>query len=195
MTIISNPYHYYSLPTECLTRPEEKNSIEVAKSAESLARVSYKLLLKNGPSSDYADIIEAEFLVRKAIRIKEVVYKTPSPVRAQSLNTLSDILQLKGDRNEEVQALLEEMLSIYSTSHGADSINVLVINSQLCKFHFKSSLQFSLASMKREELQKAEKYGTETVRLSVKIHGPTHVDTVGFEARVFSIMEAIHKVI
>jgi hypothetical protein len=118
---------------ECLNRPIDTESEEIADAAAVLARVSYELISKNGLES--GDILEVEMLARKALRIKEKLFGRNSYKIKPLLSTLCSILELKGDYSDECKCLNEESLAIHIRYSGADSDSVRRINVTLSIFH------------------------------------------------------------
>jgi hypothetical protein len=81
---------YARITYECLTRPVDTESEEVANAAESLANVTYLLIHRKGVKD--GDIVEAEMLSRKSLRIKEKIYGANNPATVNSKIGLSNIL-------------------------------------------------------------------------------------------------------
>jgi hypothetical protein len=83
---------YARIYYECLSQPIDIESPEMADAAAILGEVAFRLIEKNGPARN-GDIVEAEMLVRKAIRIAEKV--KGSDVAPGVLILLSDIVRFK----------------------------------------------------------------------------------------------------
>jgi tetratricopeptide (TPR) repeat protein len=92
---------------ECLTRPVDTESDEVAFAAEALARINHELVARNKGG----DHEKAEYLCRKSLRIWESLYEPDVFPIGIALDTLSDILILKENHDDEVKDLLERLLA------------------------------------------------------------------------------------
>lgn len=95
---------------QSLTRPIDSESEEVASVARSLAEATYHLIVSKGVEG--GDLLEAEMLSRKSLRICEKFYGRNHFTAVSILSTLSNILRLKGGHDDEVKSLLEQCRTI-----------------------------------------------------------------------------------
>jgi tetratricopeptide (TPR) repeat protein len=84
---------YARIYYECLTQPGNIESPETVSASAMLAKVVFCLIEKNGPDRN-GDIVEAEMLARKAIRI-EGRFEGPHLVPDSLLIFLADIIEFK----------------------------------------------------------------------------------------------------
>lgn len=106
---------------------------------EALASVTLHLITQN--ENNGGDLVEAEMLVRKALRIKERIYNPNHRVLTSPLSILAAILERKdnNDDNGEKIDLLERRLAIKMRSEGVDTGDVVKANMTLTKIHFDCS--------------------------------------------------------
>lgn len=149
LLIATNEYYdaerYARISYECLTRPIDTECLEIGNAAESLARVSYELIVQNGPES--GDIVETEMLARKAIRIRGRILGRNHPDLTRIFLTLSNILKMKGNCYKERRGLLEQALSIEIKQEGVDSKNAHSANFILGQFHLDLSTEIPPGDM------------------------------------------------
>lgn len=134
LELYDDAQRYARICYECLTRPVDTKSLEVAESAQSLGHGILRILSSGSNEGGY--IIEAEMLVRKAISIKSKLFIRDHPYILHHLQTLSEILQYKnenGDHDQEVQGLYERCLAMCTEY----DINVFGANKQLFVLHRK----------------------------------------------------------
>jgi hypothetical protein len=96
---------YARIAYQCLTRPVDTESIEVGNAAESLARLIHELVGEKGVEG--GDIMEAEMLCKKSLRIKEKIHGPNGRPIVNTKILLSNILQEIGNHDDERKKLLE----------------------------------------------------------------------------------------
>jgi tetratricopeptide (TPR) repeat protein len=173
---------YARISYECLTRPTDTESEEVADAAMTLASVTYNLICcgKDG------NMAEAEMLARKSLRITQ---KNHGCDTSSVKIILSNILSKKdGDHDCERKSLLEQCLASYIKAQGVDGIFVARVNNGLAKVHFSMAANLPPGDARIEQMHVAGSYIEEAVRISTKIHGPSHPQTVSFESDLFHMM-------
>jgi hypothetical protein len=167
-----------------LTHPIDTESEEVAEAANSLASVTYSLVVDN---ELVGDIKEAEMLSRKSIRIMERIQGTDFYRKGPYLHTLSRVLNHTSGNEKEVKALLDQCLAIFKrTSKGPDirlgeNNNVALVSFDLCTFHARNALRQGPGYLKTEQLIIAESYRKEAIRISTALFGRDHHQTRFFE--------------
>jgi tetratricopeptide (TPR) repeat protein len=171
---------YSRMCYECLTRPIDTESLDVADAAESLADVTYRLFLSEGLEG--GDIVEAEMLARKSLRIKEATFGPDNYMTCPIKIILSNLLQVRGDRNYERKALLEECLTIYLKRCGGDAHVVASMNEDLANLHHKISDSLPPGDYGTEQFRIALAYINEAIRISSKTYGPNHSKTLKYKA-------------
>lgn len=176
MLIKSNEYYdverYAIVCYECLTRPVDTESEEVAQAAESLARINYELIVRN----ECGNLEKAESLCRKSLRIFERIYSHNTFPTAFALLTLSDILIEKGNHDDEIKDALQRVLAIFIKKFGTDADSVSSINYKLANFHVSLSNKLPPGGARRQQHYIAQSYCEEAVRIKSKICGPNHPD-------------------
>jgi hypothetical protein len=169
---------YSRMSYECLTRPIDTESLDVANAAESLADVIYQLFLCKGLEG--GDIVEAEMLARKSLRILEATFGSDDICTIKVL--LSNILQIRGDRNNERKALLEQCLAYQLKRYGGDVGNVAKLNEGLANLHRDISYSLPLGEARTEQFRIALAYINEAVRIISKMKGPNHPKTLEYKS-------------
>jgi hypothetical protein len=96
---------YARISFELLTRPIDTESELVANAAQVLADVTYQLIAQNGAAD--GNILEAEKLSRKTVRIKERIHGRDNIHTMRQLETLR-----KGGHDDEVKELSERYEAI-----------------------------------------------------------------------------------
>jgi hypothetical protein len=166
---------------ECLTRPIDTESLDVANAAQSLADVIYELFLCKGLEG--GDIIEAEMLARKSLRIKEVILGHDNYMTCLIKITLTNVLQVRGDHYDESKALLEECLAINLKRYGGDDDgHVASMNEGLANLHREISDSLPPGDARTEQFRIALTYINEAIRISSKINGPNHPKTLKYKS-------------
>jgi tetratricopeptide (TPR) repeat protein len=95
---------------ELTGKSEDNEGKEVAIAANSLASIIYMLMSKGGI---VGDILEAEELSRKSLRIMQRIYGPDFCSKACFQSTLSRVLRQKGNHDAEVKVLMEQCLAFY----------------------------------------------------------------------------------
>lgn len=170
---------YARISYDCLTRPVDTESIGVAHAAMALADVTYKLICES--KQEGWNMLEAEMLARKAIRIYEKIYGHDNlAYQATAFQVLSKILTSIGNHDIEAKDLFEKALSIYVDSEGTNGHNVAIMNYQLGLFHLKMAMAdkatYGTAWIREGAISKI--YWKEAIRINTKLHGPTHDQTL-----------------
>jgi hypothetical protein len=121
-----------------LTHPIDTESEEVAEAANSLASVTYSLVVDN---ELVGDIKEAEMLSRKSIRIMERIQGPDFDRKGPYLHTLARVLNCTSGNENEAKDLLDQCLAIFKRiSKRPDIIhsennNIALVSFDLCNFH------------------------------------------------------------
>jgi hypothetical protein len=144
-----------------------------------LADVTYKLIYES--KQEGWDILEAEMLARKAIRIYEKIYGHNNlAYQATAFQVLSKILTSIGNHDVEAKDLFEKALSIYVDSEGTNGHNVAIMNYQLGLFHLRMAVAdkttYGMARIREGAISKI--YWKEAIRINTKLHGSTHDQTL-----------------
>jgi hypothetical protein len=174
------------------TQHVDTENLEVSNAAELLAEAVSMLYARHGPKK--FDILEAEVLSRKALRIIERIYGRTHIIVNRNLSTLSEILNLKEGHDAERKCLLERCLASGIQNNSTDSDDIAIGNHKLAMLHFKIAAKMSPASITRtEKLLIAKSYSDEAVRITTKINGPTHFMTITYIASLSKILELINE--
>lgn len=163
----------------CLQRPDNNECIEIANAAQSLAEVSYHLIVQNGP--DRCDIEEAEMLAKKAVRIRENTEPSIGPT-SRAVKILIDILQLR-NHDDEAKQILERSLAAILKIDGCAEIGIVARNNlDLAILHRKIFMKLAPGNVRTKELRIAKSYAEEAVRICTKMHLPP-TDTLRLECK------------
>lgn len=91
------------------TKPVKVENRALADASYSLSSVMLELVKQQGPKT--CDILEAEMLARKSIRIKNMFDDVKDFTTSPFIDKLSKILQLKGNHDDEEMELLKQLLN------------------------------------------------------------------------------------
>jgi hypothetical protein len=119
------------------------------------------------------DLIKAEGLARKDIRIRDKLYSVDHTNRCGNCLLLARILQEEG-KGDETKELFERSLAMTVRNQGPDGANTAIGNSETVQFHYKIAMTSSTGHKKRTQLLLAKYYLEEAIRIETKIHNPTH---------------------
>jgi hypothetical protein len=124
--------------------------------------------------------------------IKKGNKQQPFIETATAINLLSEQAE-KEDREDEVREVFERMLVIFIKSEGVDCYMASVTNSKLSACHLNISDELPPGNARTEQLHKAVGTAKEAIRINIKINGPTHPETVGYESLLSDIMENLNS--
>jgi tetratricopeptide (TPR) repeat protein len=178
---------YARISYECLTRPIDNESEVIADAAQTLAQVIHTLIC----SGEDGDIVEAEMLARKSLRIKEGIHGVNHSLTCTVKITLSNILQRKTGGNEERKSLLEQTLASFVKSEGDDGEFVARVNSGLACLHCDIADDLLPGNTRNGQLHIAVAYTKEAIRISSVRCGASHPKTVDYESKLIDIVELI----
>jgi tetratricopeptide (TPR) repeat protein len=184
---------YARMCYDLITHPVDLDNEDVARSASSLAQVSY-LLNKENKVKKREVYFEIEFLFRKSIRIHERIKGKDCPRIVQDLLALSDVLQLlqcfdNVQRTAEIKDLLDRTVIIY-TDDCVDSSNVRIANRHLALFHYGLASSHPPCSITRTtQLRIAESHYEETMRIGIKLYGMNDEENIGFKDLVTGLKQ------
>jgi tetratricopeptide (TPR) repeat protein len=168
---------------------DKKNGIDqeseaVAEGAYNLANVIYR---QDG------DLIKAEELARESLRITSLVKETNfEGERACSL--LANILRGQGQLGDETRGLYERSLSISIRNEGPDGSNAAAGNYCLGLYYCQLAEVQTTVDLKQKQLLLAKAYFEESYRISLKIYGPTHPDTVNDASGLATVLSELSKI-
>jgi tetratricopeptide (TPR) repeat protein len=139
------------------------------------------------------DLIKAERLARESYRISLRLYGNEHNFVGLSANLLANILRLQGRSGDETRELYECFLASIM-NEGPDGINTAFGNSNLGILHsnLAGMVDRQLTANKRKgHLCQAISYATEALRISTKIHGATHPQTIQYAAKLSAISQVL----
>jgi hypothetical protein len=168
---------YVRILYECITRPIDTESDDVANAAISLATITFKLVDQKGPEG--GDVVEAEMLARKCIRIKEKVFGVDHVMIVETLNDFFCILQLKENSDDKSIELLEKCLAISVKFSSVNNNFVPKFNFKLAEIHFK--LGKFQPTIKTDHLPQA-------VRINTLLYGLTHPNMIAMELLLSNLL-------
>jgi tetratricopeptide (TPR) repeat protein len=155
---------YARITYECLTRPFDTESMDVADAAQYLANVTYKLICRDG--AEDSETMEAEMLSRKSLRIKEKLYGTNHCIIVNSKICLSNVLSIEGNHDDERKLLLEQCLAINIRRYGIDNVDTAIVNTGLANFHKEIARKLPHGNARTEQLRISDLYRKEQLRIN-----------------------------
>jgi hypothetical protein len=96
-------------------------------------------------------------------------------------------LILKGNHDDEVKDLLEEVLELFVKKGGDDGEVVATAIFCLCKYHISISNKLPHGDRRIKQRYIAEKYCQEALRISTKTYGSNHPKTLFYETDLLKI--------
>jgi tetratricopeptide (TPR) repeat protein len=169
---------YASVLYECLKgESEDTENEEVAIAANSIASVTYSL----ADIGTGGDILLAERLSRKSLRIMKRIHGPNYSLKASFLHTLSRVLRQKGSHDAEAKDLMEQSLALFKT--GVNSLSIAFVAHDLAMFHLDMSSKESLDDLRDQQICIAKSYMKEAVEISDKICGPCSMSAVQFASQ------------
>lgn len=172
---------------EELTRPIDTESLDVAEFALALGQALNGLFKKG---AEGGNIEEAEMLIRKSIRISKKFY-IANGILIINLCALSTTLALKKDLSEERRLLLQQILDIRLGRVEGAEIYVGYSQNNLGLYHLDVSKSLPTGNARAEHLNLALSYCKEAVRISTKISGPTHIETIRHRTTLSEVSELL----
>lgn len=121
------------------------------------------------------DIGEAEMLARKCLQIYERIYHHDSNYTNlrqvyTALNILSDILEVKGNHDDERKNCYERILALSIGNDGVDCHTALLANDKLSTLCVIISGNLPRGYARLEQLRAASSYCNEAIRINSKIN-------------------------
>jgi tetratricopeptide (TPR) repeat protein len=159
---------------------DKKNGIDqesevVAKGAYNLANVIYQ---------QKGDLIKAEELARESLRIRTLIYDSNHSTVDLSCGLLASILSVQGKLGDETRGLYERSLAISIRNEGPDGFNAATGNYNIGEYYQELAIKQSTVDAMRTHLTIAKSHFVEAQRISSKIYGPTHPNTVDAASRL-----------
>jgi tetratricopeptide (TPR) repeat protein len=133
------------------------------------------------------DLVRAEMLVRKALRIRVQLHGDDHFNVGFTINLLAGILSKQGNLGVEVKELFERSLAIDVKHEGPDGVNTSISYQHLGFFHEELAQTLPTAVERKEHLQLSKFYFSETLRIGTKIFGPAHRDTINAASNLSDI--------
>jgi tetratricopeptide (TPR) repeat protein len=168
---------------------DKKNGIDqeseaVAEGAFNLANVIYR---------QKGDLIKAEELARESLRIRTLIYDSNDNTVDLSCGLLASILSVQGKLGDETRGLYERSLALSIRNEGPDGLDVATGNYNVGKFYEKLAIKQSTVDATQMYLLLAKSHFTDAQRILLKIHGPTHPNTVDASSRLTDILRQLSQ--
>jgi hypothetical protein len=113
------------------------------------------------------DIMEAEMLGRKSLRINEILHGANHSETVHSRITLANILQVNGNHDDERKSLLEQCLAINIRRLGINNGNTAVLNDDLANLHEEIASKLPAGNAKTEQLRISNLNRKEELRINM----------------------------
>jgi tetratricopeptide (TPR) repeat protein len=152
-----------------------QNSEEVAGGYHNLGRVI---------NLEHGDQAKAEALAREGYRIRLQIYDIDHTCVGLSACLLANILRSQGKLEEETKTLYECFLNTSTRNEGPDGVNTAIANDILGGLHSELADRQLDGDTRKEQLLRAKVYSKEAVRISTKIYGSFHPQTIKFASRL-----------
>jgi hypothetical protein len=139
------------------------------------------------------DLVRAEMLVSESLRIRAQLHGSDHHHMGESIGLLASIFRKQGNLGDEVKELFERSLAIYVKDEGPDGINTSIGNTNLGLFHHELAGTCSFADERKEHLRLSRSYYTGALRISRKIFGPDHHNTIEAASHLSRISRALSE--
>lgn len=174
---------------ECVTKPIDTESLDVATAADCLSIAILKLIRVNGPKG--GDIMEAEKLARKAVRIVSKEFGPDSDKVGGPLGNLCDVLTVVGSHDDEVKKSYERCIAMFVRCDGPDGDNVAQFTYKLAIFLSNNSNCIPPGNVRNAQLLKAKGHYKEAIRICTKLNGPNHPRTLQYKSSLSQLTRFI----
>jgi hypothetical protein len=124
------------------------------------------------------DLMKAEELARESLRITSLINDSNKYRVGWACNLLTNILRRQNQLGDETRGLYERCLAISIRNGGSGGFNTASENSNLGLYHCQLAEVQTTIDLEQKQLLLAKAYYEESYRISLKIYGPTHIDTV-----------------
>jgi hypothetical protein len=167
---------YARISYECLTRSVDSECEEIANASESLANVTFELICRKGVEG--GDIMEAEMLCRKALRIKEKIHGANQGMTVNTRVHLSNILSVRGIHDNERERLLQQCLAINIRVFGINGSDTAMITKGLENLHSGIATNLPPGDEKTEQLRISYSYHKEVLRINKVLASHSSTDRI-----------------
>jgi hypothetical protein len=122
--------------------------------------------------------MKAEELARESLRITSLINDSNHHRVGMTCSLLASILSGQGQLGDETRGLYERCLAISIRNEGPDGSNTASVNLNLGNFYCRLAEVQTTVDLEQKQLLLAKFYSEESHRISLKIYGPTHPETV-----------------
>jgi hypothetical protein len=169
---------------------DKKNGIDqeseaVAEGAYDLADVTYG---QNG------DLMKAEEHARESLRIFSLINDNDYHNVGKACGLLANILRLKNQLGDEMRGLYERHLVISIRYGGSDGSNTAARNFDLGSFYRQLAGVQTTVDLKQKQLLLGKACFEESYRISLKIYGLTHTETVDAASQLADISSELSRI-
>jgi hypothetical protein len=130
---------------------------------------------------DDGDLIKAEGLARKSLRIRDKLHAAHSRMGGVNILLLAKILRKQGKFGDETKKLFERSLAICVRNKGLDGDNTAVANTEIYQFYYMFAMMSGhcrTGHTRRMQPLLAKSYSDEAIRIETKIHNSNHPNSI-----------------
>jgi tetratricopeptide (TPR) repeat protein len=157
---------------------------EVAMGSYNLADVIYR---------QEGDLLKAEKLAREALRISSLIHNSDDHKIGVSCDLLARILKHQGKFEDETKELFERSLAIFIRREGPDGANTAISNINIGCYYYELARRQLIIDTQRKYFLVSKSHMDEAFRISTKIYGPTHPNTVQAASTLSDIISALSR--
>jgi tetratricopeptide (TPR) repeat protein len=163
---------------------DKKNGIdqegsEVANGACNLADVIFH---------QEGDLKKAEELAREALRIKTISYSSENHAASKSCDLSAQILSAQNDFGDKTRVLFQRCLAIFVRNEGPNEFNTALANLRIGRFYYQLSRIQTAVDSFRAQLPLAQSHFEESLRIYLKIHGPSYPPAVSTSEQLAEVL-------
>jgi hypothetical protein len=169
---------------------DKKNGID--QESEAVADGAYNLA--NVIFRQDGDLIKAEELARESLRIVSLADDSNHDRVGKACHLLADILMGQDQLGDETRGLHERCLAISIRNEGLDGSNTASGNFNLGLYYCQLAGVQTTVDLKQKQLLLGKAYYEESYRISLKIYGSTHTETVAAASQLADVSSELSRI-
>jgi hypothetical protein len=150
--------------------------------------------LANVISKQKGDLMKAEELARESLRIRSLIFNSNAQIVGISCNLVANILRKQGKLGDETRGFYELSLDIAIRNNGPDGLYAADGHLHIGTFYCKVADAQTTVNLEQKQLLLAKFHTDGALRIYLKIHGPTHPDTLSAASLLTTISSELSQI-